>query len=127
MSKQTLTTPINMRNITRIEPAKFVAFEDEVVPCCKLTLQFRNADDTLYAEVCVVAFDSQNSTAMLLNPTSTGYMDKILLAQVQVNNAYTQLLAAYNGASGTRGQKRDAVLAAAKSIGLVDPVGFAST
>jgi len=126
MSQQTLTTPIDMKNITRIKPVRFVANQDDAVPYCELTIEFRNNDAVLYNVYTVVAYDSRECLGMVKNATPASYVDRVLLMSMSIAGAYTALKAADDGASGNRSVHLDAVLAAARTIGLIS-ADFAST
>jgi hypothetical protein len=126
MSQQTLTTPIDMKNITRIKPVRFVANQDDTVPYCELTVEFRNNDAVLYNVYTVVAYDSRECLGLVKNATPASYVDRVLLMGMSIAGAYTALKAADDGASGNRSAHLDAVLAAARTIGLIS-ADFAST
>lgn len=126
MSQQQLTTPIDMKNVTRIKPTKFVTKQDEDVPYCELTIELRNNDNVLYGTYTVEAFDDRESTVMIKNAVPASYDDRVLLASMAISGAYATLKAADDGASGNRSAHLDAVLAAARSIGVVS-TDFASS
>lgn len=126
MSQQTLTTPIDMKNITRIKPVKFIVNQDDEIPSCELSMEFRNNDGLLYGVFTVIAYDSRECIGMIKNTTPASYGDRVLLQSMTVAGAYTSLKAADDGASGGRSAHLDAVFAAAKTIGLVSATDFAS-
>jgi hypothetical protein len=127
MSQQTLTTPIDMKNVTKIKPVKFVTLQDDETPSCSLTIEFRNNDNVLLGTFTVVAYDTLSCTTLFKNPTPASYVDRVLLGSAVIAGAYTALKAADDGASGNRSAHLDAVFAAAKTIGLISATDFASS
>jgi len=127
MSQQTLTTPIDMKNVTKIKPTKFVTLQDDDTPSCALTVEFRNNDGVLFNTFTVVAYDTLACTILFKNPTPASYVDRVLLGTSSIAGAYTALKAADDGASGSRSVHLDAVFAAAKTIGLISATDFASS
>lgn len=125
MSKQTLTTPITMENLRKIEVVDVTDHDLDTDGYCELRIQIRGSGNLLYGEYTAVARNVSNSTRVFVNPASVAYGDKIAAGQADIPNARDTIMAAYSGAAGNKSAKRDAALAAARSIDLVG-AGLAS-
>ncbi len=120
---RTLTTPIAMPNVTRVDVFDQVDRRDaRGDPRFELCCEFKSnaGSNRNLGSFCVAARDVGNSTRVALNPTPAGYGDIILTGFADVPGACTALAAAYDGAAGNRQAKRDAAYAAAITLGLVD-------
>jgi hypothetical protein len=118
----TLTTPISMPNITRVEVYDQSDKRDSRIDprfelCCEYKSNVAGARSG--GTFCVVARDVGNSTRVHKNPTPAAYGDIVLVGAVDIPGACTALAAAYDGATGTRAAKREAAYAAAVALGLV--------
>jgi hypothetical protein len=124
-----LGTTIPMPNINRVDVTKFndENREDPVDPNCTLTVHFVGVGGRDAGTFSITAYNAANSQKLGLNTAPGGYGDVILRhAATQVDNACTQLCAAYDNAAGNRGAKRVAAYAKAVEIGLIDALLAAS-
>jgi hypothetical protein len=136
MAKRTLTTPIPVPNITKVEIVDVNDKRDAATdPHYALTLHFEGVGARDAGTHTITARDALNSNPIALNATPAGYGDMIVSGGVaQCDGACTALATSYDtafdAATGTRTAKRRAgeaaALVKAQEIGLVG-AGLAST
>ena len=132
---RTLTTPIAMPNINKLEVLDYDDKRDaETDPYIRIVLRFRGVGNRDAGTRAVVAKDAANSTRVYLKPSPSGYGDVILDGTADIPGACTAIGTAYDtaldAATGGRVAKLkaavEAALAQAETIGLVGP-GLVST
>jgi hypothetical protein len=136
MAFRTLTTPINIPNITKVEIIDVNDKRDAAVdPHFSITLHFQAAGGRDAGTHTLIARDVANSNPIRLNAAPAGFGDIILSGGVcQVDGACTALATAYDTAFdatvGNRAAKRRAgeaaALVEAQARGLID-AGLSST
>ena len=115
---KTLTTPIVVQNLTKIQVDKFANEQDETPPYANVTAHIQSTDGTVYWSGTLQVFDAQNSDTVNVNASPVGFGDKIIGGKRQLNNAYTALVAADAGATGNRRAHLNAIEAACMTVGV---------
>jgi hypothetical protein len=123
---KTLTTPIVVQNLTKIQVDKFANFQDETPPYANVTAHIQSNDGTVYWSGSLQVFDTQNSDVINVNASPIGFGDKLIGGYAQLNNAYTALVAADANATGNRRAHLNAIEAACMTAGVFG-AGLAGT
>jgi hypothetical protein len=118
----TLTTPITIPNINKVDPHKVIDDRDEAVPSFTLLVRVQAVGGRDAGTFSVVARNAANSQRMHKNAAPATLSDSILTGAAQIDNACTQIGDAYDAAAGNRAAKRVAAYAKAVEIGLIDPL-----
>jgi hypothetical protein len=123
---KTLTTPVVVQNLTKIQVDKFANHLDDSPPYALVTAHVQSNDGTVYWSGTLQVFDAQNSDVIAVNASPVGFGDKIIGGRSQLTNAYTALVAADAGATGNRRQHLNAIEAACMTVGVFG-AGLAGT
>jgi hypothetical protein len=126
MAKRTLTTPISMPNITKIECIKVQDDRDDPVPSFTLVIHLEGVGGRDGGTHTVICRNAVNSTGLNTNAAPAGFGDVVLGGVMQIDNACTLVGDAYDAAPGARAAKREAAMAKAMEIGLIG-AGLAAT
>jgi hypothetical protein len=117
---RTLTTPIAMPNVNRIDPIRVRDNRDDGTPSMTLVVQLVGVGGRNGGIFALVARDTGSSDSLTLNAAPTSYTDIVIRHEgTPINNACSALGTAYDNAPGNRAAKRDAVLDAAYAIGMI--------
>ena len=115
---KTLTTPIVVQNLTKIQVDKFDKCQDDQPPFAIVTAHVQSTDGTVYWSGKLTVFDAQNSDKIAVNANPVGFGDKIIGGRSQLTNAYSALVAADVAATGNRRAHLNAIEAACMTTGV---------
>ena len=115
---KTLTTPVVVQNLTKIQVDKFANHLDDSPPYALVTAHVQSNDGTVYWAGVLQVFDAQNSDVITVNANPVGFGDKIIGGRSQLTNAYSALVAADVAATGNRRAHLNAIEAACMTTGV---------
>ena len=115
---KTLTAPIVVQNLTKLQVDKFTNHLDESPPFALITAHVQSNDGTVYWSGTLQVFDARNSDVIAVNASPVDFGDKIVGGKSQLTNAYTALVAADAAATGSRRAHLNAIEAACMTVGV---------
>lgn len=116
-----LTTPVAIPNLTKWKITQVTILDAQSPPYAQVFVEILGAGGIVYKTVRLSIYDSPKASTIVSRAlvTPTSYDGYTITSEAVIDGAYTNVIAAYDNAGGTRANKRKAAEVALITYGIM--------